>query len=472
MNKSITLYVWVALVTLAVCPLSFAETPEELIALHAAQIDALNAHDIDAMMSYYAEDSIYFLVSQPPPIPKSYIRGAFASRFAARPDFRITEGRAFAAGNVVIEEAKTYYTEPDSGAEVVIPHLSIYEYEGDKIMKVTTYNDRFPGMIATGLIPAPAIPKLVPSAAVPAPEPTNLSPMEANAELIARWNSRDAAHVAKMDHTDFQIYAGPLGTHLDRAAMMAMNELYFTAFPDVQIDVVRVIELQDGWVLTELISKGTHKDDFMSVPASGYLTGLRVVWLTQYHADGLVADQSFYYDNLTLLNQMTLPPYSLDGIWISTIPTPMGNLNLTTTYAAQNAEKSLYSGSLEEVNPMPLLGSIYPDAEPSKVLWAGGHAVMVGRDRYNATYLGYIRKTVSTEAAEGIEIIGVVTVDAHFEVIGPDMLYGQGTESCYLVSQDADRDGFPDEDEEAVACIPWGWTGKRLTLMPGCVPTP
>jgi len=472
MNKSITIYVLIVLVTLALTVLTSAETPEELIALHDAQIAALNAHDIDTMMSYFADDSIYFLVSQPPPVPKSYVRMAFETRFQAMPDFRITEGRTLAAGNVVVEEAQTLYTVPGSSAEVVIPHLSIYEYEGDKIKNVTTYNDRFPGMITSGMIPAPEKPGLVPSVTVPEPESTGLSPIEANAELVMRWNSQDAANVAKMDHADFQIYAGPLNAHLDRAAMMALNELYYTAFPDVQIEIVRAIDLGDGWVLTELMTQGTHDGEFMGVPGSGYLTGIRVVWLTHFNTDGLVTEQSFYYDNLTLLNQMTTAPYVLDGIWVTTIPTPVGNLNLTTTYVAQDSERTRYSGSLEEINPMPLLSAIYPDANPSKEVWAGGHAEMVGRDSYEATYLGYIRKVVASDAANGIEIIGLVTVNAHFEVVGPDFLYGMGTESCYLASQDTDKDGFPDEGEEPIACIPWGWTSKRLTLMPGCTPTP
>lgn len=472
MNKSITIYVLIVLVTLAVFTPAFAETPAELIALHDAQITALNAHDIDTMMSYFADDSIYFLVSQPPPIPKSYLRMAYESRFQARPDFRMTEGRTFAVDNIVVEEAQTLYTDSESGAEVVIPHLSIFEFEGDKIKKVTTYNDRFSGMIATGMIPAPDMPNLVPSTEVPDPEASGLSPMEANTDLVNRWNSQDAASVAKMDHTDFMIYAGPLNANLDRSAMMALNELYYTAFPDVQIEIARVIDLGNGWVLTELISKGTHEGEFMGVAGSGYLTGLRLVWLTRFDADGLVIEQSFYYDNLTLLNQMTSPPYSLDGIWITSFPTPLGNLIASTLYTAQDDAKTRYSGSLELINPKSLLSAIYPDADPSKEVWAGGHVEMVGRDSYEGTYLGYIRKTLESDTVEGIEIIGLVTVNVHFEVIGPDFLYGQGTESCYLASQDVDKDGFPDEGEEPVACVPWGWTSKRLTFMQGCVPTP
>ena len=471
MNKLTTIFTMMVFITLCLSTQSMALDPDELLAIHHEYVEAMNAHDLDTMMSFWADDGLYFLVPTPPPAPKPYVRAAFEARFAMYPDFHETEGRILAANNIVVGENETIRTEPGTGNQVVSSHISIYDFEGDKIKQVTSYKDNMSDMVQRGQMPAPDVPKLVPSSTVPAPEPTGLSPMEANTELIARWNSRDAAHVAKMVQADFQIYAGPLGTHLDRAAMMAMNELYFTAFPDVQVDVVRVVELQDGWVLTELISRGTHEGEFMSLPASGYLTGIRCVWLTRFNADGLVTEQSFYYDNITLLNQMTNPPYSLDGIWITTIPTPMGNLNLTTIYIAQDDERTRYSGSLEEINVMPLLADIYPGMDPNPK-WAGGHAVMVGRDRYEATYLGYALKTVETEMGNMLELVGLFTVNAHFEVIGPDYLYGQGTESCYLASQDADRDGFPDEGEEPVACIPWGWTGKRVTLVPGCVPVP
>jgi len=456
---------------LAACTQATAQTAEELIAIHHEYVTAMNAHDLDKMFSFWVDDGIYFLVPTPPPVPKPYVQGAFQSRFAAYPDFHETEGRVLATDNLVVAENETIRTEPGTGIKVVSPHISIYDFQGDKIKQVTSYKDNLSDMVQRGQMPAPDTPELVPSIEVPDPEPTGLSPIEANAELIARWNSRDAAHVARMIRADYQIYAGPLGTKLDRPAMMALNEMYFTAFPDVQIDVVRAVDMRGGWVLSELISKGTHEGEFMGVPGSGYLTGLRVLWLTHYDADGLATEQSFYYDNITLLNQMTTPPYSLDGIWISTVPTPMGNLTMTTTYVAQDAERTRYSGSLEEINVMPLLADIYPDADPNPK-WAGGHAVMVGRDRYEATYLGYSTKTVETEMGKTLELMGVFTVKANFEVIGPDFIYGMGTGSYYLASQDADRDGFPDEGEEPVACIPWGWTTKRLTLMPGCTPAP
>jgi steroid delta-isomerase-like uncharacterized protein len=318
---------------------------------------------------------------------------------------------------------------------------------------------------------APPMPDLTPSADVPDAEPTGLSPLEANAGLIRRRNSHDAVEVAKMDHADVQIFAHPLGMYVDRAQMMALNEQYFFSFPDDVLEVARTIDLGDGWVLTELVSKATHQEAFMGVPASGYLMEIRVAWLTQYDADGLITEMSFYYDNLTLINQMTTAEWLLDGIWISTVRTPLGNLVMTTTYVAQDAEKTLYSGSLEEINVVPLLVDIYPDADPNPK-WAGGHAVKVGRNKYQATYLGYATKIVESNIGKMAEFVGLFTVDAHFELLGPDLIYGEGTGSYYMAAQDADRDGFPDGGQEPVVCLPWGWTAKRLTTLPGCVPTP
>lgn len=449
------------------CLPALGQTPEELLDIHAAQLTAMNAHDLDTMMSYWADDGVYDLVSAPPPVPVVYVRMGFQQRFAARPDFRMVMGRTLAAGNVVVEEGTTMYTVVDTGVEVTLPHISIYEYEGDKIQKVTSYNDLLGPMVTRGEVEAPEMPDWVPSVDVPDPEPTGLSPLEANAELIRRWNSHDAAGVAKMDHADVQIFAGPLGMHIDRVAMTALNEMYFVSFPDDELEAVRTIDLGDGWVLTELVSKATHQEPFMGVPASGYLMEVRLVWLTQYDADGLVAEMSFYYDNLTLINQMTTAQYPLDGIWMTTVPTPLGNLIMRCTYVAQDAAKTRFSAELEDINTLPLLNEVYPDSDASK--WAGGEAVNTGRNKYEATFLIYYTKTGGPNLDE---IVGIATINAHFEVVGPDLIYGEGTGSYYMAAQDADQDGFPDEGQEPAICLPWGWIAKHLTMMPGCVPTP
>lgn len=455
------------IIVLAACTQATAETPEELIAIHSAHLAAMNAHDLDTLMSFWADDGIYDLVSSPPPVPVAYVRAAFAARFTAYPDFHMTMSRVLATDNTVVEEGKTIYTDTATNIEITIPHISIYEFSGGKIKKVTSYNDRFAILITLGQVPPPDMPDLVPSINVPDPEPTGLPPAEADVELVTRWQSHDAAEVAKMIHSDYLTFAGPLGQQLDRPAMTALNELYYQGFPDVQLETVRRIDLGDGWVLVELLTKGTHTGPFMGVPASGYLTGIRVVWLTRYDSDGLAIEQSFYYDNLTLVTQLTTPEWLLDGVWVTAVPSPLGNVLLKCVYVAQDADKTQYSGELEYINNLPLLTDVYPDAE--ETIFAGGQAVKTGRGRYKGTFLEYHTKTTGLSQAE---IVGMDIISANFEIIGPDLIYGTGTGSYYMATQDADQDGFPDAGQEPAVCLPWGWTAKRLTTMSGCTPMP
>jgi steroid delta-isomerase-like uncharacterized protein len=447
-----------------------AQTPEDNLAAYQAQFDAMNAHDLETMMSYWADDSVWDIASTPPPAPKMYVEMGLTQRFATRPDFRMAEGRVFAVDDIVVEEALTLYTVVDTGAEVVIPHVSIYAFEEGKIKRVTTYNERYGPMVQRGEVPAPEMPDLVPSFTLPAPEPTGLSPLDAEAEAYARWNSGDLAEYAKMIHPDAEFFLAPMGVPMDKDANIAMHELYLQAFSDRRAEILRTIDLGDGWVLSEVVFKGTHTGDYFGIPASGRLFSLRGVSLQRTDAQGLLTNLNVYFDNLTLITQITTDEWTLDGIWITTYPTPMGNLISSTVYAAQDATKTQYSGTLEWMNSFALFTDLYPDADPALDKSAGGQAVKVGRHQYKATYLGYYRKLDGTTG--GVAIDGIWTADASFELIGPDQLQGHGTGSYYMAAQDADQDGFPDEGQEPVLCLPWTWNGKRLTPLPGCTPPP
>lgn len=248
--------------------------------------------------------------------------------------------------------------------------------------------------------------------------------------------------------------------------MMALNEQYFLSFPDDELEVIRAVDLGDGWVLTELISKATHQEPFMGVEPSGYLMEVRVVWLTQFDADGLVADMSFYYDNLTLLNQMTTAEWSPAGTWVSTVPTPLGNLLINGAWIPQDASGTQFIGQYIYGNTLPLMTELYPEADSH--IYAGAQAVKSGRNKYDITFLEYHRKTIGPNLDE---MMGISIITGAFELTGPNTLWGQGVGAYYLASQDADQNGMPDEGEEPIACVPWGWTGQRLTIMQGCAQT-
>jgi len=170
---------------------------------------------------------------------------------------------------------------------------------------------------------------------------------------------------------------------------------------------------------------------------------------------------------MTLMTQITTAEWPLDGIWITAVPTPLGNIVMTTLYTAQDAAKTRFGGTLEGINNLPVLSELYPNSD--KDTFAGGQVVKVGRNKYEATFLEWFQKTVDIY---NTEIVGIATINAHFELVGPDLIQGHGTGSYYMAAQDADQDGFPDEGQEPVLCVPWEWTARRLTVLPGCIPAP
>jgi len=194
---------------------------------------------------------------------------------------------------------------PPTGNPIQLPFIAVLEFEGDKIKRLTAYGDAATEMIQLGAMSVPEMPAFVPSITMPNPEPTGLSPLETNEESVKRWNSHDPALIAKMFHPDAAIFMGPLGTVLDRVGATALNEMYFQGFSDATLNPVFTTDLGDGWVVFEHVASGTQDGPFMGVPASGYPAQVRSVWLTQYDSEGLVTQQSVYYDNLKLMTQIT-----------------------------------------------------------------------------------------------------------------------------------------------------------------------
>ena len=97
------------------------------------------------------------------------------------------------------------------------------------------------------------------------------------------------------------------------------------------------------------------------------------------------------------------------------------------------------------------------------------HDPKKGLNSYEATLIEYFTK----KTGPGSEVIvGLAIITGNMVLTGQDSATGQGTGAYYLAAQDADHDGFPDAGQKPVLCAPWSWTKKRLTMIPGCVPTP
>ena len=279
----------------------------------------LYEQNLDQFMAYFADDAVYDYVAAPAPMTtKAEIRTFFDDLFFTWPDFHATSELLLMAGNIVVTEHPTTATQLGDWVEMGIPatgnvmdhiHLDIWEFEGDEIKKITTYLDITSLLVAAGAMPASEFPPLVPSFELPDPEPTGLSPMEANAEATARYNSLDLSEWAKIFTSDAVVKYNTLGgVPMTREALVALNELYFLAFPDIHMEIVREVNMGDGWVLTEAIGTGTNTGPYFGLPATELPSEVRIAWLHRFNAEGLSTDFYVYFDNMIQLIQLGLAP--------------------------------------------------------------------------------------------------------------------------------------------------------------------
>jgi len=159
--------------------------------------------------------------------------------------------------------------------------------------------------------------------------------------------------------------------------------------------------------------------------------------------------------------------WSAAGTWVVTVPTPMGNETLLHIVHAQDLTGTRYGGMMSEVNENPTTFGMFPDVETGS-LWAS-QTVRTGPDSFESTFLFYGVKKGEGPLAETVNI-GIC--NATWRLTGPNTNEGECTVAFYLAEQDADGDGFPDEGQEPVMCMPFTYTSRRLTMMPGCVPPP
>ena len=155
------------------------------------------------------------------------------------------------------------------------------------------------------------------------------------------------------------------------------------------------------------------------------------------------------------------------GTWVVTVPTPIGNETMLHMIHAQDSTGTRYGGLMFEVTENPTTFGTFPDAENGSC-WPS-QTVRTGPDSFESTFIMYNIKKSEGPVAQTVTI-GIC--NATWKLTGPNTNEGECTLAMYMAEQDVDGDGFPDEGQEPVACLPFTYTSRRLTMMPGCVPTP
>jgi ketosteroid isomerase-like protein len=117
-------------------PLGLETTAKAILA-------AFNAHDLDAVMQFFADDCSLDMPRGPEPWGQRFagraaVREALASRFKGLPDVRYSDDRHFVSGNRVFSEWLLTGTTPN-GVLVNVQGCDHYAFRDGKVIRKDSY---------------------------------------------------------------------------------------------------------------------------------------------------------------------------------------------------------------------------------------------------------------------------------------------------------------------------------------------
>ena len=119
------------------------EPTANLLETSKAMLEAFNAHDLDAIMAFFAEDCSLDMPRGPDEwgqrcSGKAAVREALAGRFAGLPDVHYGEDRHWVSGNMVVSEWLLTGTRAD-GERVRVRGCDHYEFRQGKVVRKDSY---------------------------------------------------------------------------------------------------------------------------------------------------------------------------------------------------------------------------------------------------------------------------------------------------------------------------------------------
>ncbi|HEX2053764.1 MAG TPA: ester cyclase [Actinomycetota bacterium] len=131
---------------------------------------------------------------------------------------------------------------------------------------------------------------------------------------IAAFNNRDVHEIMAVHCSDCE-KAVPGALLRGRDQVVAWRSALWEAFPDVQLQVTRVVE-QGSSVAIQGVARSTHKGTLRSaggdIPPTG--RNVELTWSDDYEIrGGRIVSTRLHYDQLAILEQLGLTPVS--ALW-------------------------------------------------------------------------------------------------------------------------------------------------------------
>jgi steroid delta-isomerase-like uncharacterized protein len=113
------------------------------VAVLKAILAAFNAHDLERIMSFFAEDCVLEMPRGPQPwgtrmTGKAAVREGLRSRFTGMPDVRYEEDSHFVSGDIGVSQWTLRGT-PASGKPIAVRGCDFYSFRDGKIVKKDSY---------------------------------------------------------------------------------------------------------------------------------------------------------------------------------------------------------------------------------------------------------------------------------------------------------------------------------------------
>ena len=109
-----------------------------------AILDAFNAHDLDAIMSFFTDDCVLEMPRGPHPWGNRFagaaaVRKALQSRFAGIPDVHYGDDSHFVAGNTGISKWTLSGTPVATGVRIEVRGCDFFDFRDGKILRKDSY---------------------------------------------------------------------------------------------------------------------------------------------------------------------------------------------------------------------------------------------------------------------------------------------------------------------------------------------
>lgn len=108
-----------------------------------AFLDAFNRHDLDAIMSFFADDCVFYMPRGAEPwgqrfMGRDAVREGLASRFAGLPDVHYGDDRHWACGQFGVSEWLLTGT-TTAGKRIEVRGVDLLEFRDGKIIRKDSY---------------------------------------------------------------------------------------------------------------------------------------------------------------------------------------------------------------------------------------------------------------------------------------------------------------------------------------------